>query len=85
MKEKTPLIAKWKKFSQNSDFNRHEGNKPFECKICDKKFSQNNNFNRYVVSVHEGNMPFICKLCEKRFRWINVFLHFMKEKCKNLI
>ena len=41
----------------------HEGNKPFQCNICDASFVEKRGLNRHVASVHEKKKPFQCSIC----------------------
>ena len=43
----------------------HSGERPFQCKICDKDFKRKDNYQKHL-SVHSGENPYKCNVCDKR-------------------
>ena len=54
---------------------RLQGEKPFECKRCDKRFSLKHNAVEHE-RIHRGDQPHSCTFCDKRFsRKSNAVVH----------
>ena len=45
------------------------GNKRFECQICQKDFAHKPSLLRHIKTVHEWKNPNFCELCNKDFGW----------------
>jgi KRAB domain-containing zinc finger protein len=42
----------------------HEGDKPFNCDICNYCFSKRDKLKRHIASIHEGKKPLKCDICD---------------------
>lgn len=43
----------------------HTGEKPYQCKICQKRFTQKSSLNTHQKG-HSGEKPYACDFCGKR-------------------
>ena len=46
---------------------KYEGNKKFECNICNTLFVLKSGLKRHISSVHEKKKPFTCNICDSNF------------------
>lgn len=59
--------------------NRHEGIRPYPCKICTKAFYDSSTLRVHTQSVHSELNSFICSICCKAFnRKGNLRMHMIK-------
>ncbi|XP_026467976.1 putative zinc finger protein 833 [Ctenocephalides felis] len=67
---KSETTNKLKPFATKHNLNRHEiihsGERPHECKICNKRFSRSSSLRQHSL-IHTGERPHICELCNKKF------------------
>ena len=45
----------------------HSGEKPYQCKYCNKAFSTSGNLKQHERIIHSSKKPFKCEFCSKRF------------------
>ena len=45
----------------------HDGQSPFECRVCKKKFTREDNLVAHYKAIHDHVKPYSCDRCEKKF------------------
>ena len=66
MKFVLKIIKKKQYINQHIDI-VHKGQKPYQCKICQKSFGILGTLQRHNKSVHERLKPHSCQICQKSF------------------
>ena len=71
------------KYKLKRHIKRHTGEKPYECRTCNRLFSDSSNFRRHTIS-HTGEKPFPCPVlgCGKAYSRNRTLLNHLKEKHK---
>ena len=44
------------------------GEKPFECDICNEKYVRVNDLKEHIMRIHTGEKPYECHQCEENFQ-----------------
>lgn len=59
--------------------NRHNGIRPYSCKVCTKTFYDSSTLNVHTKSVHSATNAYVCSICSKAFnRNGNLKIHLAK-------
>ena len=45
----------------------HEGNKPFQCNVCNASFTRKQGLKIHINSIHEKKEPYKCSICDTSF------------------
>lgn len=67
------------KHNLKTHLNRHDGIRPYACKVCTKTFYDSSTLNVHTKSVHSDTNAYVCNICSKAFnRNGNLKLHMAK-------
>ena len=74
------LFSKKSNLAQHMCINTAAGDKPYQCKVCDKYFSQSSDLTVHM-RVHTGDKPYQCKVCDKSFSRSSHLINIVLGDC----